>query len=330
MTWFAWRSQRLQIVVGAIFVLLFMGWLYLTGTHEGAAWHNLVLNGCMHRRQPPQCGHLYNLFTTSDEWSLSNIFILNAIPALLGLFLGAPLVAREIEQGTNRLAWTQSITRSRWLTYKLVLGAIATLVVVAALVPVVGWWADAAHTGAHIVPRTYDVVGITPVAYALFAFMLGTALGTLIRRTGWAVAAGVAVFAATRLGVDHLRSHFAPLVETASGANEYAYTYPTNAWIQNSGIVPLNRLTPLPGKTWNSASTGFYKCTTNLLPKGGSEHQYSNAYRFCSVTLRLHYVIQYQPASHFWRLQEVESALYVLGALVLLGVTVWAVRRWRT
>ena len=38
------------------------------------------------------------------------------VPAFIGAFWGAPLLARELEAGTHRLAWTQSITRRRWLT----------------------------------------------------------------------------------------------------------------------------------------------------------------------------------------------------------------------
>jgi len=41
-----------------------------------------------------------------------------ATPALLGIFWGAPLIARELETGTCRLAWNQSVTRTRWLTVK--------------------------------------------------------------------------------------------------------------------------------------------------------------------------------------------------------------------
>jgi hypothetical protein len=50
----------------------------------------------------------------------------------------------------------------------------------------------------------------------------------------------------------------------------------------------------------------------------------------CIAQNKLHYLFQYQPTSHFWALQGVESAIFVVAAIVLLGVTVLAVRRWRT
>ena len=50
----------------------------------------------------------------------------------------------------------------------------------------------------------------------------------------------------------------------------------------------------------------------------------------CIAQNKLHYLFQYQPTSHFWTLQGAESAIFIGAALVLLGVTVLAVRRWRT
>ena len=41
------------------------------------------------------------------------------MPALIGAFWGAPLITREFEAGTFRLAWNQSVTRARWLAIKL-------------------------------------------------------------------------------------------------------------------------------------------------------------------------------------------------------------------
>src|SRR5215467_2497415 len=40
------------------------------------------------------------------------------VPLVLGILCGAPLVAHEFETGTNQFAWTQTITRRRWLAVK--------------------------------------------------------------------------------------------------------------------------------------------------------------------------------------------------------------------
>jgi len=78
----------------------------------------------------------------------------------------------EIEQGTNRLAWTQSITRTRWLLVKLGVGALACCAIVGAMAPLLEWWTGVIHRGARILPSLFDISGFVDVAYVLFAFML--------------------------------------------------------------------------------------------------------------------------------------------------------------
>ena len=51
--------------------------------------------------------------------------MLQAVPLLLGAFVGAPVLARELETGTFRYAWTQAFGRWRWTLAKLVPLAVA-------------------------------------------------------------------------------------------------------------------------------------------------------------------------------------------------------------
>ena len=69
-------------------------------------------------------------------------FIVILAPALIGLFFGAPLIARELETGTFRLAWTQSVTRRRWLAVKLGLVGLAAMAIGGLLTWMVDWWAS--------------------------------------------------------------------------------------------------------------------------------------------------------------------------------------------
>jgi hypothetical protein len=59
-----------------------------------------------------------------------------------GLFWGAPAVAQELETRTNQFAWTQDITRSRWLAVRAgwLLSGAAVLVVLAAILLTVTFW----------------------------------------------------------------------------------------------------------------------------------------------------------------------------------------------
>jgi len=182
MTWVAWRVQRLQFVTAAGVVVVLVLWLAASGLDGHSGW--------------------------SQYWNSADVYVLYALPGLLGLAIGASLIAFEIDRGTNRLAWTQSITRTRWLGRKLLVGATVSAGLVAVLIPLLDWWMGAMRSGpaavSNIVPKLFGITGFVAVGYVLFAFLLGVTLGTLIRRPGWAFAAGVPIFAGVRLLVDGL------------------------------------------------------------------------------------------------------------------------------
>jgi ABC-type transport system involved in multi-copper enzyme maturation permease subunit len=315
----AWRLQRLVFLVALAVVVAFATWLAVTGSLQAAAWTSYnVTHHCVDVvATSNNCFALGQNYENLDRLARVNLGLAVAMPGLLGLVLGAPLVAREIEQGTNRLAWTQSITRTRWLLVKLGVGALACCVVVGATTPLLEWWTGAIHRGARVVPSLFDVSGFVAVSYVLFAFMLGAALGALIRRTGWAFAVGIPLYALARLGVQNFARPALVSPSTAAG-------FPANAWILQSGYVPLGRSSPATGQTWESG----YQLVANCLSKVRAV-SLANENR-CIAQNKLHYLFQYQPTSHFWTLQGAESAIFVGAAIVLLGVTVLAVRRWRT
>ena len=269
MTWIAWRVLRLQYLVAAGAVAALALWLAVSGLNVQSGWSQLS--------------------TTGDTYGLY------ALPGLLGLALGAQVVAAEIERGTNRVAWTQSITRTRWLAGKLLVGGIASAGLVAALMPLPGWWIGAMGTGPGIVPKYFGITGIVPVGYTAFAFLLGAALGAVIRRPGWAFAAGLPVF--------------------------IAGTQPPG-WVLNAGYLPLGRTSPAAGQTWAGPQDHLGSCFYQAQSQAGLDH--------CAAAARLHFVFEYQPESHYWALQGAETAIYLGMALVLAAVTMIAVRRWRT
>jgi ABC-type transport system involved in multi-copper enzyme maturation permease subunit len=315
----AWHLQRLVFLVALVVVVAFAIWLAVTGSLQAAAWTTYnVTHHCVDVvATRNNCFALGQNYENLDRLARVNLGLAVAMPGLLGLVLGAPLVAREIEQGTNRLAWTQSITRTRWLLVKLCVGALACCVVVGATTPLLEWWTGAIHRGARVVPSLFDISGFVAVSYVLFAFMLGAALGALIRRTGWAFAVGIPLYALARLGVQNFARPALVSPSTAAG-------FPANAWILQSGYVPLGRSSPATGQTWESG----YQLVANCLSKVRAV-SLANENR-CIAQNKLHYLFQYQPTSHFWTLQGAESAIFVGAAIVLLGVTVLAVRRWRT
>ena len=139
---------------------------------------------------------------THYSW-LQNGFelLLRPAPAIIGIFWGAPLVARELETGTYRLAWTQGITRSRWLTTKLLVVGASAIAAAGLLTLTTTWWFRAVDKVGSNQYDLFDRRDLAPVAYTVFAFTLGAFLGTVIRRTLPAMAATLGIFAFTRIAV---------------------------------------------------------------------------------------------------------------------------------
>jgi hypothetical protein len=294
MTWIAWRVQRLQYLVAAGAAAALALWLAVSGLNEQYGWSQLS--------------------TTGDTYGLY------ALPGLLGLVLGTQVVAAEIVRGTNRVAWTQSITRTRWLAGKLLVGAIASAGLVAALMPLLGWWIGAMNTGPAVVPKYFGITGFVPVSYAAFGYLLGAALGAVIRRPGWAFVAGLPVFIAIRLVVDGLRPTLVAPVFAVDRAEPFTGTQPPG-WVLNAGYLPLGRTSPASGQTWASSQEHVGACFYQAQSQVALDH--------CAAAARLHFVFEYQPDSHYWALQGAETAIYLGLALVLAAVTLAAVRRWR-
>ena len=322
MIWATWRTHRSVFISSIVVAVALAIWLAITGAMEANSWVVFTGHHCS-IDFPGSSLVCMNSLSGVGNFSSANAALCGALPALLGMVLGVPLVASEIQQGTNRLAWTQSITRTRWLLVKIGISALFTVVIVGALAPLVWWWTEAAQRS-HIQPATFDVSGIVEVAYALFAFLLGVALGTLIRRSGWAFAACVPIFALVRAGI---RLYIRPgLVSPATASVNASASIGNNDWLLNSGFVPLGRSTPSPGQTWSSNNSVIQSCQ-NFAP-GGQKPAHDTAY--CEKLNHLHYVVQFQPASHFWALQGVESGIFLILAGILLGLTVLVVRTWRT
>ena len=137
------------------------------------------------------------------------------LPAVVGMFWGGPLVARELETGTTKLAWTQSVSRLRWLVTKVVLLGLASVAVAGLLSLMVTWWSSPLDhlTGSPFAQGNFDRRDIAPMGYAALAFGLGVFAGTVIRRTLPAMASTLVGFIAVRFAdYEWIRPHiFAPV-----------------------------------------------------------------------------------------------------------------------
>ncbi|MCY0920084.1 ABC transporter permease [Streptomyces sp. H27-G5] len=111
---------------------------------------------------------------------------LSFLTTVLAVFVGAPLLASDMENGTARLATTQSVTRGRWLLAKLGFALLLVTLTTAALGGLFAWWRGAVdpfvpHDWLH--DPTFDTTLPVFVSFGLFSVVLGITIGALIRRT---------------------------------------------------------------------------------------------------------------------------------------------------
>jgi hypothetical protein len=187
MIWTTWRRHRIGILA------LLLIWLALVTV--------MVVTERQYHSAAIACAHVTNQLDKPSAcwsaqtrwWDLDQTFVLGLMlwPILIGLIIGAPLVSSEIEKRTNRLAWSQGVTRSRWLLVSWSTLAVPAAVATALLQLVVQWWA----THVFLVPMTggysgipTDLTGVAPVAIALFALNFGTWIGARLRNVS--IAAG--------------------------------------------------------------------------------------------------------------------------------------------
>jgi hypothetical protein len=271
---------------------------------------------------------------------LLGIALILAAPAIIGIFWGAPLIARELESRTFTLAWNQSITRTRWLVVKLTLTGLAAMAVTETLSLIYAWWADPilkatglANSGELATPfiggRFSSVIfasaGITPLGYAAFAFALGTAAGALIRRTVPAMAVTLAIFAAAQVAMPlGVRPHLIPPDHTVATiesvdldfGNLTATVVPRQpgAWMISSGAI---------NAAGQPVSTLPAPCLGNPYSKPPDPGQ-------CMESRGYREAITYEPASRYWPLQWIETGIFLGLALALAGFCFWWLGRRRT
>jgi ABC-type transport system involved in multi-copper enzyme maturation permease subunit len=276
-----------------------------------------------------------------------------AVPGLVGAFWGAPLITREFENGTQRLAWTQSVTRTRWIAIKLALVGGASVAATGLLSLMVTWWSNAMDraNGNQFGNGLFGERNIVPLGYAAFGFALGVTFGVLIRRTLPAMAATLAVFLGVRLAFTYLvRPHLmSPRHLTASlsavtqgygssnggpttlqfGASNQpgAWVYSTQA-VDSSGhaltasIVSNTCPTLSQGLTAPAPVTS--ESTAAVAPPSATDPLHACVTKLSST---YHGVITYQPASRYWIFQVLETGIFLAAALALAGFCFYVLRR---
>lgn len=327
MIWATWRQHRFQLLAGACALLLLGALLLATGIQLHVRYHDLGLDGCFAGGHAQDCSVPATEFL--DEFNSYQYFIplFLAVPAGVGLFWGAPLLARELESGTYRFAWTQSVSRARWLTTKFLVLGLASIAFGGLFALALGAWSAPLVTAANnrIDPGVFDLLGIVPAAYGFFAFALGVALGVLTRRTLVGMAATLGGFIAARGAVLlWARPHFEPAI--VASFPFFAQDQGNGAWLLSEQTVDGAGRFIGDGRSLSFDS--LHSLCPNLVdtaaPKGDAALQH------CIISSRIHVVATVQPADRFWAFQGIEFAIFMaLGCLLLVVATWWVRRRLR-
>jgi hypothetical protein len=264
------------------------------------------------------------------------------LPAILGMFWGAPLVARELESGTFRLAWTQGRSRLRWLSAKLAVVGLAALTVQGLISLALTWWWSPVGRANHnrFSPALFGAFGIAPIGYAAFALALGITAGVVIRRTLPAMAATLAVFAGVRLAVTFwVRPRFAApahqvlpispndtigLNAPPGGPLSLTFFPPQlpDAWLQSSQVTNAAGQQP-SGAVLNQLCPQF----VHIIHGGHGDERAAFGACVTKLSATFHQAITYQPASRYWPFQWAELGVFTALALVLAAFSAWWIRR---
>ena len=328
MIWFTWRQFRTPAIVAAGALAVLAAALLVSGgsvadLHAGVA-------ACQ-----SDCADAIDAFLTRFHNSAAgtiyytSLAILYAAPPLIGVFWGAPLVAREIEAGTHRLAWSQSVTRTRWLATKLALVGAATAAAAGVLSWAVTAWSSRVDSAAadRITPLVFGARGVVPIAYALFAFALGATVGMLVRRTVPAMAATLGIYAVAVGAMPlWLRTHLAPATHETPPLDmsrlDALMISKTGEMVIEPDPIPAawtisNRPITATGEVFTGPADPT-RCGPSV-PNGSCSDWVG--------TLGLRQDVVYHPDSQFWTLQLVEAGIFVALAAVLVAVSFYWLRR---
>lgn len=267
------------------------------------------------------CAHTTNKFADIPSFT-PLVIALRIFPLVIGAFVGAPLIARELELGTYRFSWTQGVGRARQLLVMLaILAAILTFAAV-----VLGFLFESWYM------HPYSVINVgvgsqwqsglfmttwwmTPVL-SVFELLLGTLIGALVKRTVAAIATTAFIGGAIIVGMSQLIPRILDIGASASSRILLSY-------------LPLGTVNTVA--TEGVGPSGSFLVKGWLVGPGGhvlGDHA-ANVARLHLAALfqygpspvkrwmQLHhevYWLSYQPANHFWILQAAVG-------LVLLAMT---------
>jgi hypothetical protein len=314
MNYLIWKLHRNQVRVAIAALLILAVVLITSGIHMSRVYRAALVacagNGA--------CSDLQNTLFQGDGLILDLVLATLVIPFLLGMFWGAPLLSRDLEEGTHNLVWTQSITRKHWFSVNVIWALFAASVYGAAISALVTWWRalfDTFFWRGRMSPLIFDLQGVVPIAYSIFAVSLGVASGAWFRRVVPAMATTLGLLVAIRVVILlYVRPHYlAPLHASLSLTLGKHSAGSANGWELSRNIA--------------DASGHLLGNDLMSVPSACHESLFDGSVMNCLAQHGYQRLVTYQPESRFWTCQGIESGLFGCLAALALGVAYWRITR---
>jgi hypothetical protein len=313
MGWVTWRQHRATLISVPAVIAVAAAFLIVFGLQVHHAYGTLVNCPLNQGAQSVACSAAFRNFNNTD-WPLANAcsILMGLAPVLIGAFAGAPLLARELETGTYRYAWTQGLGRERQVIAKLVLLGLTLAVLAAALGQLFAWFFQpflyTEQMNNLSTEGVFDTQGLAFPAFTLVSFAIGAFLGMLFRRIIPALAATLGVYLVVRLGAWALRGQYPLSVVTSDGK------------LINSFGTPARPGFPWVLDSWVTGPGG-------QLASPAMQDQVHNAPGLATVPPGYTEWFRWIPPSRFWPMQFIEAGWLLVLAVAIMAATVWLVRR---
>jgi hypothetical protein len=292
MTWVTWRQHRNEAIAAVAFAGVLALLLLLVSEPMRAQFAQDGLAGCVAAgARGAGCLNQIQGFMNKFGFTMNQVLIsLLLLPGLIGVAIGAPLLGREFEHGTWRMAWSQTVPRTRWLAAKLTLVISGLVLLGAALTVTFTWYRSHMDqlTG-HFVQAAFDFEGVVFTACLLCAFAFAVLAGLLMRRSVTAMVAA-----------------FIPWV-VIRGLDDF--------WLRSTYQRPVTTRLPL--------STDI-RIGPNMVPPMTG---HLGDWVLGVTTTARNQVVSYQPAGRFWSFQFIDAGLYLALTAAALGTAVWLIHR---
>jgi hypothetical protein len=326
-----WRQHRIALAGVAALLSVLAVWLWIAGTRVHHAWTAAI---ACHPAGSAACQDLGTAFNRT--WDLMSIpaVLLLVVPALIGAFAGAPVLARELETGTFRFAWTQGFDRWRWALAKLAALAVVLAGAGAAFGALLSWcyqpFSAAGNQALGLYGNTplavvFGLREVTFPAWTLAAFATGALAGMLIRRVVPAIVAALAVYTGLAIAAaGFLRDHYLTALVTSNP------NVPGTAWIISQWWTKDGRFA-FPGNPPITLVNRFCNFPQSPGAKGGGPgggpSSSVNPFAQCLAPHGYTMWTSYQPASRFWPFQWIEGGWLLALAALLIAAAIWMVHR---